>query len=629
MIKPRDISKSIDNIRIPREHINTGWQEYSKSPLPILIVGPARSGKSCFCCHRCQNDNYMWKAISGNTHSNNLESTELRKNPYAVTGIFIHFPDYKAIQSHTMFFYQLQKDILTQFSNHVLGRDAKLVQAFEKKTGFASESAFDFFRVLGEFTHTKDFFYCGKINLYFCGIQYIYPDILKLFLEYLRAFMDHVYGNPELERFTLTLTSVQDGYHLTETPDNICSPLNALKRIYMVDFNKNEFSRFLIEVEQACRFKINDPTYLYSLTNGDIHLTKSLLTFCEANIIDSPVDISQRTTVIKRGLIDQAVDYILSPPNVECMPPFRVLKRFIHQYDEVRDVLYQLNSGADMVPMTDISGVYTLPESSGAVVKIEKKKKYGYIFRNEIYRRFVEKYIREEEQKVESIISETFGKGDMSIPATLASAVRHEMSSPIGVITAELSRLLQDSHMNNENIECLQAIQAANIRLSAINSFLEGSWGQKHSLETIEFNKYIGKNVLVFQPHLFRRNIRFTFDFDPHIKSIKIDTGALKMALINLVVNARDAILPNGSGTIAIKTKIEKQGLKLIIKDDGVGMDQYTLNQILEYGFSTKLNGKGIGLTLCKTAIRRMNAVLDVDSVVGKGTAVSIIFRRD
>jgi anti-sigma regulatory factor (Ser/Thr protein kinase) len=546
-----------------------------------------------------------------------------------VTGIFIHFPDYKAIQSQTMFFYQLQKDILTQFSTLVLGKDAKLVQAFEKKTGFTSESALDLFRVLGEFTHKKDFFYRGKINLYFCGLQYIFPDILKLFLEYLRAFMDHVYGNPDLERFTLTLTSVQDGYHLTETPDNICSPLNALKRIYMVDFNKDEFSRFIIEVEQTCGFKINDPTYLYSLTNGDIYLTKALLTFCEANIIDSPVDISKRTTVIKRGLIDQAVDYILSPPNVECMPPFRVLRRYVHRYDEVRDVLYQLNSCAEMVPMTDISGVYTLPESSGAVVKIEKKKKYGYVFRNEIYRRFVEKFIREEEQKVEAIISETVGKGDMSFPATLASAVRHEMSGPIGVITAELSRLLQEPHMNDENIECLQTIQAANSRLSAINSFLEGSWGQKHNLATIEFNDYIEKNISMFQPHLFRRNIRVTFDFEPEIKSIKIDTGALKVALINLVLNARDAILPNGRGAIAIETRIDKQGLKLIIKDDGVGMDQYTLNQILEYGFSTKQSGKGIGLTLCKTAVRRMNALLDVDSAVGKGTTVSIIFRRD
>jgi signal transduction histidine kinase len=628
MIKPKDISKRIDNTRIPREHIDVRWREYTKSSLPILIVGPARSGKSCFSLHQCQDDNAIWKSTTQNSGSNSKEIIELRRDPYAVTGIFIYFPDYKAIQTQTMFFSQLQKDILSQFSTQVLGKDAKLVQAFMKKTGFASESALDFFRVLGELTKKKKFFYPGKVNLYFCGLQYIFPDILKLFLEYLRAFMDHVSGNPELERFTLALTSLQDGYHLTETPDNICSPLNALKRIYMKDFSKEEFLLFTRKVEQTCGFKINDPTYLYSLTSGDIYLTKVLLTFCEANIIDSPLDIPKRTRFITRGLIDRAVDYILSPPNIECMPPFRVLKRFIHRYDELRDVLYQLNSGADIAPMTDISGVYTLPESSGAVVKKEKKNKYGYVFRNEIYRRFVEKFIRQEEQKVESIISETVGKGDMSFPATLASAVRHEMSGPIGVITAELSRLLQEPHMNKENIECLQAIRAANSRLSAINSFLEGSWGQKHNLETIEFNEYIEKNVSVFQPHLFRSNIRVTFDLDPDIKSIKIDTGALKVALINLVLNARDALLPNGSGNIAIETKIDKQELKLIIKDDGIGMDRYTLNQILEYGFSTKHNGKGIGLTLCKTAVRRMNAVLEADSVVGKGTTVSIIFRR-
>jgi signal transduction histidine kinase len=397
----------------------------------------------------------------------------------------------------------------------------------------------------------------------------------------------------------------------------------------MKDFSRKEFKKFIKIFEKKFGLSVDDPSYLYSLTKGDIYFTKVILTFCEANIVSSIDEIKKRSKIIKKAVIDKALDYILSPPTVEFVPPFRFLKNFIDQYDEVRDVLYYLNAGASIAPMTDTSGYYTIPESSGAVIKIEKDERYGYEFRNEIYRRFVEKYVKAEERKIESIIWDTIGKGDLSFPATLAAAIRHEISGPIDVISAELSRLYKSPISSSKTIEYLDAIKASNIRLSTINSFLKGLWSPKPNLEKVDFNSYIEQSVSVFKPHFSHHKIQIHFDFDKKIEVFKIDTSALGTLLVNLIINARDAILPKGGGKVTIGTKLDKKIIKLIFKDDGIGMDKYTIRNALNYGFSTKTEGQGIGLTLCMTAVRRMNAELKVESTVGQGTTITIVFRRN
>lgn len=623
MIKQKNISDLIEKIWIPRDYIKTEWEKHMVSPLPILLVGPARSGKHYYVDHKYQDENLIWNDIS------ETDRNELRKDPTCVAGVFIYFPDYKAIQSRTMFFYRLQKDILSQLSKLIFSDCKDLSGAFEERTGYLTESALNFFTTLNELFQNNDFFYQGRINVYLCGIQYIFPEIQRFFLEYLRAFVDTVSGKAELERFKLILTSLRDGYHLTNVLGDIYSPLACVDRIYLKDFSKKEFNEFVMRVKEKAGLEIEDFSYLYSTTNGDIYFAKVISSFCEANAIISWDDIKKKTKAIRNTLIDRAVEYILSPDVLEFIPPFRFLKSFIDQYDEVRDVLYTLNAGTDMAPMMDTTGVYTIPESSGAVIKIEKDGKYGYIFRNEIYRRFVEKYIKEEDKKVESIISDSIGKGDLSFPATLASAIRHEISGPIEAISLELEFLLGLPSISPKIVEYLETIQAANIRLSTINSFLEGLWSPQTVLRRIKINSYIEETISVFKPHLSNRRIKIHFDFDKKIGSFEINTSALRIALINLIINARDAILPKEEGIITISTKlINKNNIELTVKDDGRGMDKYTIQNVMNYGFSTKNEGRGIGLTICKTAVRNLDAKLKIESKEGHGTTVTIAFRR-
>jgi signal transduction histidine kinase len=92
--------------------------------------------------------------------------------------------------------------------------------------------------------------------------------------------------------------------------------------------------------------------------------------------------------------------------------------------------------------------------------------------------------------------------------------------------------------------------------------------------------------------------------------------------IINLLDNARDA-MPEG-GTIHISSSLEKEFIKIDIKDSGIGMDKKTLFRIFEPFFTTKEKGTGLGLSVCYGIVKSHNGELKFTSQPGKGTTASL-----
>ena len=103
----------------------------------------------------------------------------------------------------------------------------------------------------------------------------------------------------------------------------------------------------------------------------------------------------------------------------------------------------------------------------------------------------------------------------------------------------------------------------------------------------------------------------------------------LQQALMNLVLNAREAMLPRG-GVLTIKAEQRTDGLAIQIRDTGCGIEPSNLKKVFESFFSTKdkqnrgQSGTGLGLALCKKVIDAHNGSITVDSQSGKGTTFTI-----
>jgi signal transduction histidine kinase len=139
---------------------------------------------------------------------------------------------------------------------------------------------------------------------------------------------------------------------------------------------------------------------------------------------------------------------------------------------------------------------------------------------------------------------------------------------------------------------------------------------------------------------LVKENIVIVLNLDPRIPPVRVDPGQLDQVIVNLVVNAADALPQGGTITLSAARAMGMEGLPdiapgdyvtLTVKDDGLGMDEETLSRAFEPFFTTKPPGKGTGLGLSTVygIVKQSGAHVRIDSKVGVGTTVTICFAAE
>ncbi len=261
----------------------------------------------------------------------------------------------------------------------------------------------------------------------------------------------------------------------------------------------------------------------------------------------------------------------------------------------------------------------TLSDQQGTVQGFE------FIAEDVTERRALEEQLRQA-QKIEAV-------------GQLAGGVAHEFNNFLGVILG-YSELLSDEAGENESLRRKVAeIKAATQRAASLTRQLL-AFSRKQLLEP----KVLDLNQAIWETHkLLRRLVPANIDvvpvLAPNIGQVKVDPGQVQQILINLVVNARDA-MPEG-GKVVIETAnadldeeytSQHVGLRpgsyvlLSVSDTGCGMDAETRSHIFEPFFTTKQPGKGTGLGLSTIygIIKQSGGYITVESIVGKGTIFHI-----
>jgi CheY-like chemotaxis protein len=115
-------------------------------------------------------------------------------------------------------------------------------------------------------------------------------------------------------------------------------------------------------------------------------------------------------------------------------------------------------------------------------------------------------------------------------------------------------------------------------------------------------------------------------DLDETAGSIRIDPGQLEQVLVNLAINARDA-MPNG-GALTLRTRARPEHVRIEVIDTGTGMNKATLARAFEPFFTTKPDGEGTGLGLAtvKSIVEQAGGTIEVLSDPGRGAAFTIEF---
>ena len=215
----------------------------------------------------------------------------------------------------------------------------------------------------------------------------------------------------------------------------------------------------------------------------------------------------------------------------------------------------------------------------------------------------------------------------LSSIGTFASSIAHELKNPITALSSyaylikenpDKSELLEYS---SEIIEELQKIDKILERLMTLSKQGE------YKFEYINVNDVILKSTKLLEHHFLRfKNTNIQVELHPHLPEIKADKNLLQQVIINLLLNACDAI--SEKGQVKISTKYSGESVLIEVSDDGDGISKNDIEKIFDPFFTTKSSGSntGLGLYITNEIIKLHDGGIRVDSVQGKNTTFSIMF---
>jgi PAS domain S-box-containing protein len=221
----------------------------------------------------------------------------------------------------------------------------------------------------------------------------------------------------------------------------------------------------------------------------------------------------------------------------------------------------------------------------------------------------------------------------------LTGGIAHDFNNLLAVILGNLEAL-QKHLSGSERVRLDKAILAAERGASLTRNLLSFARRQPLTLTAVSIQAVLGDMLTLLRTFVDERiSIDLRVDGDP--PTVQIDSGMLQNAVINLVVNARDALAHGGHiglgvacreidvGTIRGKRKIPPgRYVELTISDDGTGIDEKVIDRIFEPFFTTKElgSGTGLGLSMVHGFAEQSGGHLWVESSVGTGTTVHLLF---
>jgi len=204
----------------------------------------------------------------------------------------------------------------------------------------------------------------------------------------------------------------------------------------------------------------------------------------------------------------------------------------------------------------------------------------------------------------------------------LTSGITSEIGNPLTSVFSFID-VLMDMEDDEFKKETLETIFFHMNRISDILQQLSTfSKTPPMELRPCKVNSLIEESLALIQYDQRVQDITVVRDFWPDMPAITIDGSQLSQVIVNIVLNAADA-MPNG-GTLTIRSRAENNSVVIDFEDTGVGIDKESLGRIFDPFYTTKEHGTGLGLAVSYSIIKKLNGSLSVESDPNKGSRFMI-----
>ncbi|UUO08124.1 ATP-binding protein [Blastopirellula sp. J2-11] len=216
--------------------------------------------------------------------------------------------------------------------------------------------------------------------------------------------------------------------------------------------------------------------------------------------------------------------------------------------------------------------------------------------------------------------------------AQLAGSLAHEIKNPLSVIRMNMDLLAEEldppqTSAERRALQKTKIVQDQCMRLqNLLDDFLRFARLRQLNLLPGSLNEQVDRVLDFVAAQAEKQGIEIVRFLDADLPSINLDAETLYSALLNLVINAIQA-MPDG-GTLMVRTQETRHGVALGFIDDGCGMNEETALHMFDAFYSTKDGGSGLGLPLARKIIDAHHARIDVQSELGRGTKFTLEFPK-
>jgi signal transduction histidine kinase len=208
--------------------------------------------------------------------------------------------------------------------------------------------------------------------------------------------------------------------------------------------------------------------------------------------------------------------------------------------------------------------------------------------------------------------------------------VAHEVKNPLAGI------LLYAMHLKGKAADRLsegemgvigKMVDTINHLTETVNQVLDYARPLKLQPRPADLNRVVADVLQLLRPQIEAGRIELRTELDEACGRVMLDEPSIHSALMNLALNAVQA-MPDG-GTLTVRTEASGGVVNLEITDEGVGMTEEQLKTIFEPFFTTKSQGMGLGMPYAQRVIEQHRGVVSIESRPGEGTTVRVSLPGD
>jgi len=207
----------------------------------------------------------------------------------------------------------------------------------------------------------------------------------------------------------------------------------------------------------------------------------------------------------------------------------------------------------------------------------------------------------------------------------IARTIAHEVRNPLTNISLASEQLKEITSRNDEGDLMLDMIGRNVNRINQlVSDLLNSTRFEQLEYQPANIQDVLDEALVLAGDRIELKHIRVEKEYEKNICEIMVDKDKIRLAFLNIIVNAIEA-MESDSGVLKIKTSKQENKCLVEFIDNGTGMDEETLQRLFEPYFTKKIKGNGLGLTNTQNIILNHKGNINVRSNIGQGSSFTVI----